>query len=142
MGGLRIPRLIGVEGDAFIKAQLLASPTLVASEPCRLYKQRFGLTVSRASMNWNIRELGATAKRGWRPPEKDRADVVAKRALFDWLGSRLPAGRPVVVDEGYSGWTRLSIACRRPADCAGLHLFQVPHWTGQRRCKTTSGGTV
>lgn len=64
MGGTRIPRLIGVEGDAFIKAQLLASPTLVASDLCRLYERRFGVSVSRATMNRNIRELGFTVKRG------------------------------------------------------------------------------
>jgi transposase len=64
MGGTRIPRLIGAEGNAYIKAQLLESPTLVASELCRLYKQRFGFDVSRATMNRNIRELGFTVKRG------------------------------------------------------------------------------
>jgi transposase len=64
MGGLRIPRLIGAEGDSWIHAQLLRSPTLVASELCRLYKQRFGVSVSEATMKRNIRELGFTVKRG------------------------------------------------------------------------------
>ncbi|MFT5587334.1 MAG: transposase [Cognaticolwellia sp.] len=64
MGGLRIPRKIGADGDAFIRSVLLAEPTLVSGEMCHRYAAKFGVSLSTATMRRNILELGFTVKRG------------------------------------------------------------------------------